>query len=97
MGEGGLVRARAGLVRREQAQIIRLLLMCVAWTVGQMLTFGLSIQGFDVLIPAGLAIGVYVVTDDLGRPTFGGRGGGGRGVKYWRGRPIDDDRRDRWN
>ena len=82
-------------MRREQAQIVRLLLMCTAWAIGQMLTYGLSIQGFDLVIPAGLAIGVYVVTDDLGRPTFGGRGGGG--AKYWRGRPVDDSRRDRLN
>ena len=83
-------------MRREQAQIIRLLLICTAWTIGQLLTYGLSIQGFDVLIPAGLAVGVYVATDDLGRPSFGGRGGGGSG-KYWRGRPVDDKRRDRLN
>ena len=95
MGESGVVRARAHVVRREQAQIVRLLLICTAWTIGQMLTYGLSIQGFDVIIPAGLAVGVYVATDDLGRPTFGGRGGGSG--KYWRGRPVDDSRRDRLN
>jgi hypothetical protein len=88
-------------VRREQAQIVRLLLICVAWAVGQMLVLGIPLSGpsdvlgFDVIIPAGLAIGMYVVTDDLGRPGFGGgRGGGG---KYWRGRPVDDERRDRLN
>jgi hypothetical protein len=69
--------------------------MCIAWTIGQMLTFGIAIQGFDVVIPAGLAIGVYIVTDDLGRPGFGGDGASGS--KYWRGRRIEDDRRDRWN
>jgi hypothetical protein len=80
-------------MRREQAQILRLLLMCVAWSIGQMLTIGIAMQGFDLVIPAALAVGVYVVTDDLGR---GGLGGGGN-VKYWRGRRLDDDRRDRWN
>jgi hypothetical protein len=95
VGEGGVVRARAHVVRREQAQIVRLVLICTAWTIGQMLTYGLSIQGFDVIIPAGLAVGVYVATDDLGRPGFGGRGGGSG--KYWRGRPVDDERRDRLN
>ena len=95
MGEGGVVRAWAQGVRREQAQIIRLLLICTAWTIGQMLTYGLSIQGFDVVIPAGLAVGVYVATEDLGRPRFGGGGGGS--AKYWRGRPVDDKRRDRLN
>jgi hypothetical protein len=95
VGESGVVRARAQVVRRDQAQILRLVLICTAWTIGQMLTLGLSTQGFDVIIPAGLAVGVYVATDDLGRPRFGGRGGGG--AKYWRGRPVDDERRDRLN
>ena len=79
---------------RPQAQIVRLLLMCAAWSVGQLLTFGLSVQGIDLVVPAALAIGVYVVTDDLGRPRFD-RGN----ARYWRGRRIDEDppKRDRWN
>ena len=94
MGEGGLVRARAGRVTREQAQLIRLLLMCVAWSIGQMLTIGLPIELANIVVPAALAVGVYVVTDDLGRP----RVGGGGGAKYWRGQRVDeDDRRGRWN
>ena len=68
--------------------------MCAAWSVGQLLTFGLSVQGIDLVVPAALAIGVYVVTDDLGRPRFD-RGN----ARYWRGRRIDEDppKRDRWN
>ena len=104
MGKGGLVRARAHVVRREQAQLLRLLLVCVAWAVGQTLTIGLAIQGFDVIIPAGLAIGVYALTDDLGRGTLGPGGGGGGNVKYWRGRRIEGrveekqrKQSDRWN
>jgi len=93
VGEGGLVRARALVVTREQAQILRLVLMCAAWAIGQTLTLGLSFQGFDVVIPAGLAAGVYVATDDLGRPSFRRS----RDAKYWRGRQVDDSRRDRWN
>jgi len=81
-------------VTRPQAQIVRLLLMCAAWAVGQVLTFGLSVQGLDLVVPAALAIGVYVVTDDLGRPRFD-RGN----ARYWRGRRIDEDppKRDRLN
>ena len=97
MGEGGFVRARAQVMRREQAQLLRLLLVCVAWALGETLTFGLAIQGFDLVIPAGLAVGVYALTDDLGRPRIGGRGGGGGPTKYWRGQRIDDKPRDRWN
>ena len=68
--------------------------MCAAWSVGQLLTFGLSVQGIDLVVPAALAIGVYVVTDDLGRPRFD-RGN----ARYWRGRRIAEDppKRDRWN
>ena len=94
MGACGLLRAPAEVVTRPQAQIVRLLLMCAAWAVGQVLTFGLSVQGLDLVVPAALAIGVYVVTDDLGRPRFD-RGN----ARYWRGRRIDEDppKRDRWN
>ena len=79
---------------RQQAQLVRLLLMCAAWAVGQVLTFGLAIQLVDLVVSAALAIGVYVVTEDLGRPRVD-RGD----ARYWRGRRIDDDppKRDRWN
>jgi hypothetical protein len=73
-------------VTREQAQLVRLLLMCVAWSVGQLLTVGIPVQLADIVVPAALAIGVYVVTEDLGRPRVS-RGD----VKYWRGRQIDGD------
>lgn len=94
MGAGGLLRAPAEALTRPQAQIVRLLLMCVAWAVGQVLTFGLTVQGIDLVVPAALAIGVYVVTEDLGRPRLD-RGN----ARYWRGRRIDEDppKRDRWN
>ena len=78
---------------REQSAILRFILICAAWAVGQTLTWGLSIGSLGVVIPAALAIGVLVVTEDLGRP----RSSGGD-LKYWRGRRIDDDeRRGRWN
>jgi len=68
--------------------------MCAAWAAGQALTFGLSVQGLDLVVPAALAVGVYVITDDLGRPRFD-KGS----ARYWRGRRIDDDppKRDRRN
>lgn len=80
---------------REQAQVVRLLLVCVAWAAGQTLTSGLAVDLVDTVVPAALAIGVYVVTDDLGRP----RSVGGANAKYWRGRRVDDDERrgGRWN
>jgi hypothetical protein len=78
---------------RGQAAILRFVLICAAWAVGQTLTWGLAIGSIGVVIPAALAIGVVVVTQGLGRP----RPAGGD-LKYWRGRRVDDDeRRGRWN
>jgi len=77
---------------RAQAATLRFFLICAAWAIGQTLTWGVA-GALGVVIPAALAIGVLVVTADLGRP----RPGGGD-LKYWRGRRIDDDeRRGRWN
>ncbi len=89
-----VVRAAPGAgMTRGQAAILRFGLICAAWAVGQTLTWGLAIGPIQVVIPAALAIGVLVVTEDLGRP----RAGGGD-LKYWRGRRVDDDeRRGRWN
>ncbi len=72
---------------RERAPLVRLLFMCLAWAAGQTLATLVAIDFADIVLPAALAIGVYVVTDDLGRPGFE-RGEG----KYWRGRRIDDER-----
>jgi hypothetical protein len=78
---------------RVQAAILRLVLICAAWAIGQTLTWGLAIGPIGVVIPAVLAIGALVVTQDLGRP----RPASGD-LKYWRGRRVDDDeRRGRWN
>lgn len=81
---------------REQSQIVRLLLMCAAWAIGQTLTIGLGAGIVDFVVPAALAVGVYLITEDLARPRLSGDN-----VKYWRGRRIDDDerpgRRGRWN
>ena len=78
---------------RGQAAVLRFILICAAWAVGQTLTWGLAIGPLGVVIPAALAIGVLVVTADLGRPRAT-RGD----LKYWRGRRIDDDEpRGRWN
>jgi len=78
---------------RGQAAILRFVLICAAWAVGQTLMWGLSLGTFGVVIPAALALGVLALTADLGRPRA--RGGD---LKYWRGQRVDDDeRRDRWN
>jgi hypothetical protein len=80
---------------RGQAAILRFLLICAAWAVGQTLTWGMGVAGpLGVVVAAALAGGVLVLTADLGRP----RAGGGGDLKYWRDRRVDDDeRRGRWN
>jgi len=78
---------------RGQAAVLRFLLICAAWAVGQTLTWGLALGTIGVVIPAALALGVLVLTEDLGRP----RAASGD-LKYWRGHRVDDDeRRGRWN
>jgi hypothetical protein len=72
---------------RDQAQLVRLLLMCAAFAIGRILTVGIPIYLGDIVVPVALAAGVYAITLDLGRPRLD-RGEG----KYWRGRRIDDDR-----
>ena len=77
---------------REQAQLVRLVLMCLAWSLAQTLVLGISFGPlFDTVVPAIVAAGVYALTDDLGRPRVTGI------PRYYRGRRIDDDRRGRWN
>jgi hypothetical protein len=80
-------------VTRSQASVVRFVLICAAWAIGQTLTWGLAFGPIGVIIPAILAVGTLIVTEDLGRP----RAGGGD-LKYWRGRRVDDDDpRGRWN
>jgi hypothetical protein len=96
MGAAGVVRAaRGSRVTRAQAAIVRFVLICAAWAVGQTLAWGVAAGPIGVIMPAALAIGVLVVTEGLGRP----RPSGGS-AKYWRGQRVDDraDKgRDRWN
>ncbi len=93
VGATGLVRAPTVSMTRGQNAVLRFVLICAAWAVGQTLTWGLALGTVGVVIPAVLALGVLVLTADLSRP----RAAGG-GIKYWSRRRIDDDeRRGRWN
>ena len=78
---------------REQLALMRLVLICAAWAVGQTLAAAVAFPLADFLIPAAFAAGVYVVTTDLGRRPAD------LNARYWRGRRIDDDDRGprRWN
>ena len=94
MGTAGLVRTpRARGMTRGQAAGLRFVLICAAWALGQTLTWSLALGSIGVVIPAVLALGVLVVTQDLGR-----RRAAGGDPRYWRGRRLDDDEgRGRWN
>jgi hypothetical protein len=87
VGAGGLVRPRTSVVTRGQAQLVRLLLICVAWAIGQVLATFVPAPGADFVVPAVLAIGAYALSDDIGRRNAD------VSARYWRGRRIDDDRR----
>jgi hypothetical protein len=70
---------------RERAQLIRLVVICAAWALGEALVWQLGAGGLGLVVPALLAAAAYVATRDI----FVASGG----ATYWRGRPID---RDRW-
>lgn len=87
MGTRRIVRAPGPGVTRGQAQVVRLVLVCAAWAVGETAALAIGARSVDVILAAVLALGVYVLTMGLGRPRFDGD------AKYWRGRRIDGDRR----
>ena len=69
----------------------RLLLICAAAAAGE--TIAYQLEAYGVVMWFGVLFGAaaYIFTQDMERPR---PGGGRRGeVRYWRGRPIDDDDR----
>lgn len=72
----------------ERAALVRLVIVCAAWAVGEALVWQLRASGLGLIVPALLAAAAYVATREL----FGSAGGGGDAT-FWRGRTID---RDRW-
>lgn len=75
---------------RERVALMRLLIICAAWALGEALVWQLRAFGLaGAAVPFLLGAAAYVAT----RGGDGGGGGDGN-VIYWRGRRID---RDRWN
>ncbi len=66
--------------------MVRLVIVCAAWALGEALVWQLRASGLGLVVPALLAAAAYVATRGL---TWS-RGGD---ATYWRGRSID---RDRW-
>jgi len=79
-----------------QAAYLRLLLICAAVAAGETAAWALDATSIGTIVGAILGAAVFVVTQDIDRPS---RGGGRRGeIRYWRGRRIDDDQGPRrWN
>ncbi|MBI2774201.1 MAG: hypothetical protein HYX56_06910 [Chloroflexi bacterium] len=71
---------------REQSALLRLVILCMAWALGEAIEWQMGALGLGPLFPAVLAAAAYVATRDL---MWSGPAGGG----YWRGRNVD---RDRW-
>jgi len=69
----------------------RLLLICAVAAAGETVAYQLEL--YNEVMWVGLLAGAaaYILTQDLDRPRP--RGGRRGEIKYWRGRPIDDDDR----
>jgi hypothetical protein len=69
--------------------------MCVAYAAGVTAAYILDAESVAMWVGIVLGAAAYVLTQDLDRPSRGGRGGNAR---YWRGRRVDDDKGPRrWN
>lgn len=69
---------------REGVALLRLVIICAAWALGEALVWQFAASGLGIVVPAILAAAAYMATRDL---MWSGD------TTYWRGRPID---RDRW-
>jgi hypothetical protein len=87
MGAGSVVREeRPALVTtRERAALLRLVIVCAAWALGEAIEWQMGALGLGALFPAILAAAAYIATAGLMASTIP--------ASYYRGRPVD---RDRW-
>jgi hypothetical protein len=72
---------------RQRDAIVRLLVVCAAWALGEALEYQFGATVLGPVLPLILAVAAYMATRDI-------RMGGGSDESYWRGRRID---RDRWH
>lgn len=70
---------------RERESVVRVVLMCVAWALGEALEWQLAASVLGPVLPLLLAAAAFVATREL---SFSGGD-----ESYWRGRRIG---RDRW-
>ncbi len=72
---------------RQRDMLIRLLIVCAAWALGEALEYQFGASALGPVLPIILAAAAFMATRDLSI-------GGGSEDSYWRGRRID---RDRWH
>ena len=78
---------------RARAALVRLLIVCLAYALGEALVWQVRAGGLALLVPPLLGAAAYMATREGTWP--GGGGGAGDGsVIYYRGRRID---RSKWN
>lgn len=70
---------------RGREAIVRLLVICVAWALGEALEWQVGATRLGPVLPLILAAAAFMGTRDITLSR--------RSDTYWRGRPID---RDRW-
>ncbi len=87
LGQGGIVPApERPLVTQA---LWRLLLICAVAAGGETIAYQLEADDVAMWVGVVFGAGAYILTQDLDRPrTRGGRRGE---IRYWRGRPVDDD------
>lgn len=71
---------------RQRDALVRLVIVCAAWALGEALEYQVGARGLGPVLPLILAAAAYLATRDM-------PWGGGSDETYWRGRRID---RDRW-
>jgi hypothetical protein len=70
---------------RERGALLRLVIVCAAWALGESIEWQTGALGLGVLFPAILAAAAYIGTQGLMSSTIP--------AGYYRGRPVD---RGRW-
>ena len=91
VGKGGIVPASERPI--VTYALWRLLVICVAAAAGE--TIAYQLEWYNEVMWVGLLFGAatYILTQDLDRPRPRPPSGRRGEIKYWRGRPIDDDDR----
>jgi hypothetical protein len=75
------------MIDRERRAWVRFLIVIAAAAFGETFGFWQGLPFSDSLLPLAFGAGAFYLTMGLNAPRYRGSGN----VRYWRGRPIDDD------